>query len=168
MISQPEMCFVTNDLPKEIYCLLPRRHIIHLEVQGKFSFIPFPPLQRIWASSADRWLPFALPEIWPFKEGGCWPPALDGSVDHPFCSASCRERGCCQHWRALSVVQGRLKSWGLQNQCPVGALSDFACCVWADLKAGKGDLVTSYLHHPQMHRQLTEPIWIHGSLLQKF
>lgn len=92
------MCFVTNDLPKEIYCLLPRRHIIHLEVQGKFSFIPFLPLKRIWASSADRWLPFALPEIWHFKEGGCWPAALDGSVDHPFCSASCRERGCCQHW----------------------------------------------------------------------
>lgn len=62
MISQPEMCFVTNDLPKEIsYCLLPRRHISHLEVHGKYSFISFSPLQRIWASLGDRWLTFASP-----------------------------------------------------------------------------------------------------------
>lgn len=56
------MCFVTNDLPKEIsYCLLPRRHISNLEVHGKYSFISFSPLQRIWASLGDRWLTFASP-----------------------------------------------------------------------------------------------------------
>lgn len=66
-----------------------------------------------------------------------------GSVDHPFCSVSRREGGCCRHWGTVSAVKGNLKSWGMQNQCPFGVLPEFACCVWADLKAGKGDLVTS-------------------------